>query len=103
MTFAEECQPLRVLCQCLRHNDALKKWYLTPMCFVRGFIFTALDVVISPLLSTKKVDLITAVSPPQIFVTVAISKNIHHIVMNSRIAWLRAVYSALVVLRTISF
>ena len=60
-------------------------------------------VVSAPFLHSNTVDLITAVSPPQIFVTVAISKNIHHIVMNSRIAWLRAVYSALVVLRTISF
>ena len=35
LPFAEECQPWRVWCHWLFHNDALKKWYFTPRCFVR--------------------------------------------------------------------
>ena len=79
----------------------LKRWYFKPMCFVREVIFTALDIVSAPLLSSKIVDLITAVSPPPRFIYVTISKSRWRIGMRFRITWIRAIYFASVVLSEI--
>ena len=80
----------------------LKKWYFTPMCFVLGVIFKVLSVVRAPLLSSKTADLITILLSPPSFITINITKSKRCIGTSSPVAWLRAIYSALVVLSEIS-
>ena len=53
--FSEEFRPWRVWFRFLRHSGALEKWYLTPMCLLRGVILTALVVASSPLLPSNTV------------------------------------------------